>query len=105
MPSPASRASVPPNTQNYPIVKPNQTGLVKNAPNKDNAILLLEFLTSIESQRIYAQSNYEYPVRQDTSPAPLLTSWGTFESDPLPLSKLGEYNASAVALFDEVGWR
>ena len=30
MPPPASRASVPPNTQNYPIVKPNQTGLVKN---------------------------------------------------------------------------
>jgi iron(III) transport system substrate-binding protein len=76
-----------------------------NAPNKDNAILLLEFLTSIQGQRIYAQANYEYPVRQDTSPAPLLASWGEFKSDPLPLSKLGEYNASAVALFDEVGWR
>jgi len=76
-----------------------------NAPNKYNAILLIEFLTSIESQQVYAQNNYEYPVRQDTSLASILASWGEFKSDPLPLSSLGEYNASAVALFDEVGWR
>lgn len=80
-------------------------GITANAPNKDNAILLMEFLTNIESQQIFAANNYEYPVRQDTDPASILASWGEFKSDSSPLSTLGEYNAEAVAIFDEVGWR
>ncbi len=36
--------------------------LAKNAPNKDNAIKLMEYLSSQKAQEIYAEQVFEYPV-------------------------------------------
>ncbi len=38
--------------------------LAKNAPNKANAIKLMEWLVSDKAQHLYADVNYEYPVLQ-----------------------------------------
>ncbi len=35
--------------------------VAKNAPNRDEAVKLLEFLVSDEAQGLYAKANYEYP--------------------------------------------
>ena len=35
-----------------------------HAPNKANAIKLLDYLVSEPAQALYAQANYEYPVRR-----------------------------------------
>jgi iron(III) transport system substrate-binding protein len=80
-------------------------GVAKFAPNKENAIRFIEFLSSEDAQRIFAEANFEYPVRPGTSLAPLLDSWGSFKADTLELGKLGAYNREAVMLFDEVGWK
>ena len=80
-------------------------GVTTYAPNKENAIKFLEFLTSIEAQIVYAQENFEYPVRDDVEPSELVASWGTFKDDFTNLDVLGKLNVEAVIEFDKAGWK
>ncbi len=80
-------------------------GVAKYAPNKENAIKFIEFLSSKNAQEVFAKANYEYPVNPTVAPSELLASWGTFKEDVLPLAKLGENNKKAVLTFDEAGWQ
>lgn len=80
-------------------------GVTKHAPNRDNAIKLLEFLVNKESQQWYAEVNFEYPVRSDAKTSDLLKSWGAFQADNLNLSHLGVNNVTAVKIMDRAGWR
>lgn len=80
-------------------------GVTAHAPNRDNAVALLEFLVSDESQRVFAAANYEFPVKEGIAVGEPLSSWGAFKEDALPLSALGEHQATAVRVFDEAGWR
>lgn len=79
--------------------------LVKASKNTDNAIKLMEFLSSESAQRVYAETNYEYPVNPNVSVSELLLSWGDFKAQTLHLSLLGENNEAAVILANEVGWK
>jgi iron(III) transport system substrate-binding protein len=79
-------------------------GVTKHAPNKDNAIKFIEYLLNKESQEVFANANYEYPVNPNAEMSQLLKSWGDFKEDQLSLSKLGELNKAAVIIFDEVAW-
>ncbi|UCX05787.1 Fe(3+) ABC transporter substrate-binding protein [Shewanella sp. HL-SH8] len=76
--------------------------LAKFAPSKDNAIKLMEFLTSNVAQQAYADVNMEYPVKADVKPSKLVASWGDFKADSLPIYKLAENHQAAVKLLDEV---
>lgn len=80
-------------------------GVLKTAKNKDNAIKLLEFLSSDTAQEIYANVNFEYPVKKGVKLNPILASWGDFKADPIALSKLGLNNAAAVKLMDRAAWK
>ncbi len=80
-------------------------GVVKASKNKENAIKLLEFLTSEEAQASFASANYEYPVNKEVEPAELLKTWGEFKEQEIPLSSLGDNNAKAIMIFNEVGWK
>ena len=80
-------------------------GLTKHAKNKENAIKLMEYLSSEEAQGKFSEANYEYPVNPNVEPSELLKSWGEFKEQDLNLTKLGENNAKAVQLFNEVGWK
>jgi iron(III) transport system substrate-binding protein len=80
-------------------------GVTAAAKNLENAVRLLEFLASAEAQRIYATANDEYPVNPAAEIAATVAAWGEFKADALPLQLLGERNAEAVRIFDEVGWR
>jgi len=79
--------------------------LAKNAPNKDAAVKLIDFLLSKESQLWYATTNHEYPILSDIAWSELLQSFGTFTSEQVPLGKLGELNAAAVQMMDRAGWK
>lgn len=79
--------------------------VTKHSKNKENAVKLIEFLASAEAQKVYAETNYEYPVNSEVEASELLKSWGTFKEDTLPLSKLTEYNSKAVELFEKAGWK
>lgn len=80
-------------------------GVTAYAPNYENAVKLLDFLISTESQAVFAQANYEYPVRQGVELYPTVASWGEFKMDDLNLSALGELNTEAVKLFDQASWK
>jgi len=80
-------------------------GVTKYAPNRANAIRLIEFLSSEEAQSLLADINYEYPVNPRVEHSPLLKNWGDFKSDDISLYKLGEKNQEAVKIFDRVGWK
>lgn len=79
-------------------------GVAKYAPNKENAIAFIEFLSSKEAQEVFAKANYEFPVNTQVEPSELLKSWGDFKEDKLSLSKLGKYNKQAVKIFDKANW-
>jgi iron(III) transport system substrate-binding protein len=81
-------------------------GVIKYAKNRDNAVRLLEFLVSDESQNWYAQANHEYPVVEGVSVSDIVAAWGyPFKSDALNITVLGLYNAEAVRIFDRAGWK
>lgn len=80
-------------------------GVAKYSPNKENAIKFIEFLLSPEAQKMYAESNHEYPVHPDVKPSELLQSWGNFKKDDLDLGKLYQYNKAAVEAFQVAEWK
>lgn len=97
------------------IVFPDQEGngthmnisgmaLTKSSPNKDNAIKLMEFLASDLAQQMYAEQNHEYPVKEDVGASGLVSSWGEFEYDPLPLAEIAKHRIEASKLVDKVGY-
>lgn len=80
-------------------------GVLKTAKNSANALKLIEFLASDTAQKMYADLNYEFPVKAGIELHPILKSWGEFKADSIELSKLGENNAAAVQLMDRAGWK
>jgi len=79
--------------------------VAKNAPNKDEAIKLLEYLVSPEAQVLYARANYEYPVRQGVEIDPIIAETiGEIEVDSLPLTEIYKYRKQASELVDKVGF-
>lgn len=78
--------------------------LTKNAPNQENAIQLMEFLSGELAQQMYAEQNYEYPVNPTVPWSGLLKSWGEFKVDPLPLAEIAKYRTAATKLADKVGY-
>lgn len=79
-------------------------GVAKHAPNRENAIRFIEYLTSVPVQGVFASANYEYPVNPAAQASELLASWGSFKEDQLSLATLGELNKQAVLTFDGAGW-
>ena len=62
--------------------------LAKNAPNRANAMKLIEWLAGDQAQQIYADVNYEYPVRAGVAINPTIASYGKLNPDTLPLAKI-----------------
>lgn len=78
--------------------------LAKHAPNKENAVKLIEFLTSDEAQKIYAELNNEYPLKEGVGLSDIVASWGELKADELSLAKIGENRKRASEMVDEVGY-
>tara|TARA_B100000965_G_scaffold186780_1_gene155844 strand:+ start:44 stop:1090 length:1047 start_codon:yes stop_codon:yes gene_type:complete len=81
-------------------------GILKNAPNKENAEKFLEFLLSEEVQRHIVNNTFEYSVLKTVKPNKLIAQFGTnFKIDQTLVSNYGKYNPEAVRLMDRVGWK
>lgn len=76
--------------------------LAKYAPNRGNAVKLMEFLTGDIAQKMYAEVNFEYPVKVGVPSSELVSSWGEFRADSLPLEEIAQQHQQAVKLLDEV---
>lgn len=76
--------------------------MAKYSPNRSNAVKLMEFLSGDQAQSMYAEINYEYPVKAGVKRSELVASWGDFTADKLSLETIDENYASAIKLLDEV---
>lgn len=85
-------------------------GVIKNARNEENAIKLIEFLSSKEAQTTFSAGNYEFPVNEEATISDLLQSWldaqniTTLKEQEINLSVLGTNNALAVTIMTNASW-
>lgn len=78
--------------------------LAKNAPNKANAMKLIEWLLGDTAQHMYADSVYEYPIKAGVKLNPAVAAFGTLKADTLPIAKVGQNKKAASTLVDKVGF-
>ena len=78
--------------------------LARYAPNKANAMKLIEWLAGDEAQHMYADLNYEYPVRPGIAVNPTIAGYGKLNADTIPLAKIAEYKKAAANLVDKIGF-
>lgn len=84
----------------------NVSGMImtKHAPNPEAARKFMEFMVSEKAQKIYAETNYEYPARKSVAAGALVAGWGDLQADTTPLSKIAENYEKASLLIDRVGF-
>lgn len=78
--------------------------LARNAPNRDAAVKLLEFLVSDAAQHEYASTNYEYPVKPGVKTDPLIDALGKLQPDTLPLAQIAAHRKTASLLAERIGF-
>ena len=78
--------------------------MVKNAPHPEDALKFMEFLTSPEAQKIYAEVNNEYPIAPGTKPSELVASWGELDADKVNLMELAQLRGDALRITEEVDY-
>ncbi|MBL6786281.1 MAG: extracellular solute-binding protein [Candidatus Pelagibacter bacterium] len=82
-------------------------GILKYAPNKQNAIKLLEFLLTKDSQTHIINNTFEYPIIKGVEPNKLIAQFGTnFKQDlNTNVSVYSERQSEALKIMTEAGWR
>ena len=77
--------------------------LAKNAPNRENGVKLIQFLSSHKAQQIYADVNFEYPVEPGLEPNAIVKSFGELKADTLSLADIAKNRKAASEMVDRVG--
>ena len=78
-------------------------GVTRHAARKENAVKLLEFLSDDLAQKMYAEQNFEYPVKPGVPWSGLVESWGKFKADSIDMIKVAKNRPTAIRIFDRVG--
>lgn len=78
--------------------------VLRNAPNKDGATRLLEYLASEEGQKAFADLAFEYPVRSGVPLHPLIAGFGDPTSDSTTLPGIAMMRAQAGQLVTSVAF-
>jgi iron(III) transport system substrate-binding protein len=76
--------------------------MTKSAPNRENALKFMEWLSGDEAQQIYAETNNEFPVKPGVPRSALVASWGEFTPDPTPLAEIAAARAGALKIMETV---
>jgi iron(III) transport system substrate-binding protein len=80
-------------------------GVLKTAPHHDNAVKLIEYMSSPEAQRYFADVSLEYPANSEVKPHPVLAEWGEFKHDQLNPALYAKNSAEAAMITDRCGWK
>ena len=81
-------------------------GVARHAPNRDAAVKFLEYLTSEEAQRYFADGNNEWPVVAAAKvDNPVLAALGDFKRDRLNVAVLGRNQPDSQKIYDRVAWK
>jgi len=78
--------------------------IAANAPHRETAVKLMAFLASDAAQKLYAETNHEYPVKAGVPVSEMVASFGQLDPDPLPLSEIAKNRRIASELVDRVGY-
>jgi iron(III) transport system substrate-binding protein len=82
-------------------------GILKYAPNKENAIKLLEFLLTKEAQENIVNNTFEYPMIEGVDPHKLIAEMGLgFKQDlKTNVSSYGKLQADALEVMLAAKWK
>lgn len=83
-------------------------GVVANAPNRDNAVAFLEYLSSPSAQTYFIAGNNEFPTVEGVEwENPHLEELGAMDvkRDTVSVAAFGEHQPLAQQIMDEVNWR
>ena len=81
-------------------------GVLKNAPNRANAVKFMEYLASDAAQAYFADGNNEWPVVKSAKVNnPALDKLGAFKADDTPIETWAPSTVAAQKVFDRAGWR
>lgn len=78
--------------------------MTKAAPNRDEALQLMEWLVSPEAQGLYADLNNEYPVLAGAPLSDLVQSWGAFTPDTMDLTDIAGHRPQALQIMEQVNF-
>lgn len=78
--------------------------IAKNAPNRDNAVKLIEYMLGEKAQTLYGDGNYEFPVNPDVKESAAVKLLGAVTPDTTPLTEIGKNRKAAADLVDKVGF-
>jgi iron(III) transport system substrate-binding protein len=78
--------------------------VAKHAPNKQQAIQLLEYLTGPDAQSMLAGGNFETPVRSGVAQPPTLAAFGTVVPDSVTPAQIAAGRTTASKLVDQTGF-
>lgn len=79
-------------------------GVAKHAPNRENAVKFLEYLTSESAQKYFSAGNDEYPAVPGVGLSESVAQLGLFRQDAINLSTVAKNAATATEIFNAVGW-
>lgn len=79
-------------------------GVAANAPNRENAVAFIEYLSTPEAQAFFADQNHEFPVVAGVPVGEIAAQFGDFKRDTINLSVLGVNQPRAQAIFNEIGF-
>ncbi len=80
-------------------------GVAAHAPNRENAIKFLEYLSSDQAQQYFSAGNDEYPAVAGVALSPSVAALGAFRPDDVDLSRVSQNLATAQKIFNDVGWK
>jgi iron(III) transport system substrate-binding protein len=80
-------------------------GVTAHARNRANAVKLLEFLSTLEAQQMFADTSMEFPANPKAEVNPIVRGWGPFRQDDINVASAGEYQAAATRLADRAGYK
>jgi iron(III) transport system substrate-binding protein len=85
-------------------VNVSAAALAKNAPNKANAVKLVEYMLGDKAQALYANGNFEFPVNAAVTDSAAVKLLGAVTPDKLTLSEVAKQRKPAANLVDKVGF-
>lgn len=80
-------------------------GVLARAPNRDNAVRLLEFFASPESQRHISANNNEFPASPGVAAPEPVAAHANFTAHPMQAAAFAARQPQAQSIMSRAGWR
>ena len=81
-------------------------GILKNSPNPENALKLIEFLLTEKAQKHIVENTFEYSILNNVKSHELIESMGSFKQDlKTPVAEFINYQSDAFKMMLISGWK